>query len=72
MSETVRGLDDDRLERLVHDLEAIVRRELPWYDGSQHDPSIALIELLAFLGDTLAEYHSSRKLRARRSRLCPR
>jgi len=58
MSETARGLDDDRLKRLVHDLEAIVRRELPWYDGNQHDPSIALIELLAFLGDTLAEYQS--------------
>jgi hypothetical protein len=58
MSETARGLDDDRLKRLVRDLEAIVRRELPWYNGNQHDPSIALIELLAFLGDTLAEYQS--------------
>lgn len=43
MSESARGLDDDRLKRLVHDLEAIVRREPPWYDGKQHDPSIALI-----------------------------
>ena len=58
MSESPRGLDDDRLKQLVRDLEAIVRRELPWYDGNQHDPSIALIELLAFLGDTLAEYQS--------------
>jgi hypothetical protein len=58
MSESARGLDDDRLKRLVRDLEAIVRRELPWYDGNQHDPSIALVELLAFLGDTLAEYQS--------------
>jgi hypothetical protein len=58
MSASARGLDDDRLRRLVRDLEAIVRRELPWYDGSQHDPSIALVELLAFLGDTLAEYQS--------------
>jgi hypothetical protein len=58
MSESARGLDDDRLKRLVRDLEAIVRRELPWYDGNQHDRSIALIELLAFLGDTLAEYQS--------------
>lgn len=58
MSESARGLDDDRLQRLVRDLEAIVRRELPWYDGNQHDPSIALVELLAFLGDTLTEYQS--------------
>lgn len=39
----------------MRDLEAIVRRELPWYNGNQHDPSVALIELLAFLGDTLAQ-----------------
>jgi len=56
MSEGARGLDDDRLQRLVRDLEAVVRRELPWYDGTQHDPSVALLELLAFLGDTVTEY----------------
>jgi hypothetical protein len=56
MSEGARGLDDDRLKRLVRDLEPIVRRELPWYDGTQHDPSVALIELLAFLGDAVTEY----------------
>jgi hypothetical protein len=58
MSEATRGLDDDRLKRLVRDLEAIVRRELPRYDGNQRDPGIALVELLAFLGDSLAEYQS--------------
>ena len=58
MSEAARGLDDDRLKRLVRDLDGIVRRELPWYDGSQRDPGIALVELLAFLGDSLAEYES--------------
>jgi hypothetical protein len=58
MSEGARGLDDDRLKRLVRDLEPIVRRELPWYDGTQHDPSVALLELLAFLGDTVTEYQS--------------
>jgi len=58
MSEAARGLDDDRVKRLVRDLEAIVRRELPWYDGIQRDPGIALVELLAFLGDSLAEYQS--------------
>lgn len=58
MSEAARGLDDDRLKRLVRDLDGIVRRELPWYDSSQRDPGIALVELLAFLGDSLAEYES--------------
>ena len=56
MSEGARGLDDDRLKRLVRDLKPIVRRELPWYDSTQHDPSVALVELLAFLGDTVTEY----------------
>src|SRR5436309_4285297 len=56
MSEGVRGLDDERLQRLVRDLEQVVRRELPWYEGTQHDPSVALIELLAFLGETVTEY----------------
>lgn len=51
-------LDDDRLRRLVRELEAVVRRELPWYDGNQRDPGIALVELLAFVGDSLTDYQS--------------
>jgi len=56
--ETRPVLDDDRLRRLVRDLEAVVRRELPWYEGNQRDPGIALVELLAFLGDSLTDDQS--------------
>ncbi len=35
-----------------------MRRELPWYDGNQRDPGIALVELLAFVGDSLTDYQS--------------
>ncbi len=49
-------LDDDRLRRLLRDLEAVVRRELPWYDGNEQDPGLALLELLAFVGDRLTDY----------------
>jgi hypothetical protein len=31
-------------------------RSPAWTDGSDHDPGIALLELLAFLGDTLSWY----------------
>jgi len=58
MSETRPVLDDDRLRRLVRELEPVVRRELPWYDGNQRDPGIALVELLAFVGDSLTDYQS--------------
>ena len=49
-------LKEDRLRQLVRELEAVVRRQLPWYDGNQQDPGIALVELLAFVGDILTEY----------------
>lgn len=49
-------LKEDRLRQLARELDAVVRRQLPWYDGNQQDPGIALVELLAFVGDILAEY----------------
>jgi hypothetical protein len=51
-------LDEDRLRRLVREVDAVVRRELPWYDGNQQDPGLALVELLAFVGDSLADYQA--------------
>ena len=43
----------DRLERLA----AGVRLELrSWTDAPGHDPGIALLELFAFLGETLSSY----------------
>jgi hypothetical protein len=56
MTEARLVLDEDRLRRLVRELDAVVRRELPWFEGNEQDPGIALVELLAFLGDGLAEY----------------
>lgn len=45
--------DHDRLRRLVETARAELRR---WTDAPDHDPGIALAELLALLGDTLSEY----------------
>jgi hypothetical protein len=56
MNEARPVLDEDRLRRLVRELDAVVRRELPWFEGHQQDPGIALVELLAFLGESFAEY----------------
>lgn len=43
----------DRLERLVETARAELRR---WTDAPGHDPGVALVELFAFLGDTLSSY----------------
>ena len=52
-------LDEDRLRRLVRELHAVVKRDLPWYEGSpDNDPGIALVELFAFVGDALLVYQS--------------
>lgn len=45
--------DDDRLERLVETARVELRG---WSDAPGHDPGIALVELFAFLGDTLSYY----------------
>ncbi len=58
MNETRSALDEDRLRRLVRELDAVVRRELPWYAGNEQDPGVALLDLLAFVGDTLATYEA--------------
>jgi len=34
MTEAGPELDEDRLRRLVRELETVVRRELPWHEGS--------------------------------------
>lgn len=44
---------DERLERLVETARVELRR---WTDAPGHDPGIALVELFAFLGDTLSHY----------------
>lgn len=43
----------DRLERLV---ETATSERRHWTDAPGDDPSIALVELFAFLGDTLSSY----------------
>jgi hypothetical protein len=58
MTEASPELDEDRLRRLVRELETVVRRELPWPEGNQQDPGITLLELFAFVGDTLSEYQN--------------
>ena len=52
------ALDEDRLKRLVSDLGAVVRRELPWFDGDAHDPGVALLELFAFLGEAITTHQN--------------
>jgi len=56
MTEARPALDEERLRRLVHDLHAVVKRELPWYEGNVQDPGITLLELFAFLGDAVLQY----------------
>ncbi|HUG47849.1 MAG TPA: hypothetical protein VMP67_05495 [Candidatus Limnocylindria bacterium] len=47
---------EERRKELERLLER-ARRELPrWADSPSHDPGTTLLELLSFLGDTLAEY----------------
>ena len=59
MTEARPVLDEDRLRRLVRELHAVVKRDLPWYEGSpDNDPGIALVELFAFVGDALLVYQS--------------
>ena len=58
MTEARPVLDEDRLRRLVSDLYAVVRRELPWFEGNQQDPGIALIELLAFFSETVVQHQN--------------
>lgn len=43
----------DRLQRLAESTKEDLRR---WTDAPDHDPGIALVELFAFLGDTLSAY----------------
>ena len=43
----------DRLERLVETTRVELRR---WTDTPGHDPGLAIVELLAFVGDTLSTY----------------
>jgi hypothetical protein len=42
-----------RLERLVENARIKLQR---WIDAPEHDPGSALVELFAFLGDTLSSY----------------
>lgn len=58
MSDPRPGLDDDRLRRLARELDAVVRREVPGYHGHQEDLGLTLIDLFAFLADSLADYQS--------------
>ncbi len=58
MAEARPALDEDRLKQLVRELETVVRRELPWYEGNEQDPGITLLELFVFVGDTLSEYQA--------------
>lgn len=48
-----RSRQHDRLARLVETARVRLRA---WTDAPGHDPGIALIELFAFLGDTLSSY----------------
>jgi hypothetical protein len=41
------------LDRLVNKLRADLRE---WTDTQHHDPGIALVELLAYIGDTISSY----------------
>jgi hypothetical protein len=57
MNEPRPVLDEERLRRLVRELDAVVRRELPaWTAHNAHDLGTTLLELVGFLGDTLANY----------------
>ena len=44
---------DDRLERLLETTKVELRR---WTDAPGHDPGLAIVELLAYVGDTLSAY----------------
>ena len=48
-----RALTTAELDRLVSRVRADLRE---WTDATQHDPGIALLELLAYMGDTLSFY----------------
>jgi len=48
-----RSHQHDRLERLVETARVELRR---WTDAPEQDPGMALVELFAFLGDTLSFY----------------
>ena len=58
MTETRPVLDEVRLRRLVDELHAVVKREVPWYEGNQHDPGLTLLDLFAFLGDALLAFEN--------------
>src|SRR5262249_2009018 len=49
-------LDEERLRRLTSELVAVIRREVPWYDGDMQDPGVMLVDLFAFVGDLLSQY----------------
>ena len=51
-------LDEERLRRLVRELDDVARQHVPWYDSNTHDPGIALLELLAYAADSLAHYQT--------------
>ena len=56
MSQSPAVLDEDRRRRLTSELVAVIRREVPWYDGDTQDPGVMLVDLFAFVGDLLSQY----------------
>ena len=53
-----RVLDEERLRRLIRELDDVARQHVPWYDSNALDPGIALLELLAYAADSLAHYQT--------------
>jgi hypothetical protein len=57
-SEETLALDEDRLRRLVSELEAVARHVLPCHDADERDLGAKLADLLVFLADALSDYQA--------------